>query len=634
MADPKPPLTPLPERSAPAPTSEVEATLPGLLDTIVPGPEAARSEQTIRPQHADPGAVEQALSGQASRIEQEVDLGELLGEGGMGVVRLGRQRVLEREVAIKSMSPHARPDSARRAILLEAWAASTLEHPHIVPVHTLATDDQGNPHLVMRRIAGRTWTAYLSRPEAVRDDFGVRDVLAWHLSVLMAVCNAVAYAHSRGILHRDLKPDNIMVGRFGEVWVLDWGLAVRLRDDGNTRLPLARADTRVVGTPRYMAPEMARGAGEQLSERTDVYLLGGILYAMLTGHGPHPGVEVDETLASIPRFQPHLPPGTPPRLAAIARRALAARPEDRFASVEELRLALLAFQEERTADALVERSMFDLDRLMAMLFQPEVDAAAAHRVFGACRFGFLQAIEAAPDHKAAREGLRRALLAMASYELGRGDPGSATVYLDEVEDPPIDLVAQRDALLDEERRERDEAEALRASVDGRIGGRTRTIVFGAMALAWTALPLVSWIQDAPFTYPRLLSVHGGLFLLNLALTVWARDSMGRTAVNRTVSRSLVVMQAQILATILLGARLQMSADQVTAIYHLMLCAGSLWLMGVYGKIGLIPAVAYALAAAGSAVRPELLAPLSTVSNGVVGLLVVRQSIRRDSLGVG
>lgn len=614
--------------------SQVDPTLPGLLDTIVPGAEGAVSEHTMRPPLPDSTGPIASLSGLASRIEEEVDRGAVLGEGGMGVVHLGRQRVLEREVAIKSISPHARPESARRAILLEAWAASTLEHPHIVPVHTLATDEEGNPHLVMRRIAGRTWSVYMANPELVRQEFGVRDPLAWHLSVLMAVCNAVSYAHSRGILHRDLKPDNVMVGRFGEVWVLDWGLAVRLREDGPSRLPLASDDRRVVGTPRYMSPEMARGAGHELSERTDVYLIGGILYAILTGQGPHPGREVEETLARIPDFRPHLPPGTPTRLGAIARRALAAEPKDRFASVEELRLALLTFQEERAAETLVERSMFDLDRLVQLLSQGEVDRTAAHRLFGACRFGFMQALEAVPGHPSAAEGLRRALIAMASYELSRGDAGGASVYLAEVDDPPLDLLSQRDALLDEQQRERDEAQALRASVDSRIGRRTRSFVFGLMAVAWTALPLVTWLQGQHFSYPRLLAVHGPMFLLSLGLVLWGRKSMERTSLNRTVSRALVVTQAQILATVLVGARLEMSADQVTVMYHLILCASSLLLMGIYGWRSLVCSVAFALAAGGGAIWPELLAPLSTLSHAIVLGLVVEQARRRATLGVG
>lgn len=618
-----------------AATNDPSPTLQGLLGTMIPGGEPSQSEQTLRPEAGSPAGADavEALVASLSPLEQEVELGEPLGEGGMGLVRLGLQRALAREVAIKSINPAARPESARRAILLEAWAASALEHPHIVPVHTLATDPEGQPHLIMRRVTGQTWSRYLARPDAVRADFGVRDVLAWHLGVLMAVCNAIAFAHSRGVLHRDLKPDNVMIGRYGEVWVLDWGLAVRLDNGGPGRLPRASEDTRLVGTPRYMAPEMARKDAAALSERTDVYLLGGLLYTILTGQGPHPGHGVEETLAAIPHFRAHLPPGTPPRLQAIVRQALAAEPERRFPSAAALRAALQAFLEEREADELVARAMADVDRLVDQLGQSEPDPTRLHRLFGAARFGLLRAQESVPDHPLAREGLRRALLAMASWELSRRDPGAASVYLDELPDPPSDLLAQRDALQEELRREREQAQALLASVDSRTGRRSRSLIFGLMALGWTLIPLWAWISGG-FEYRRLLDGHVPLFALSLALLVWARRSMGATAVNRNVSRALVVMQAQLLGSLLLGSVLGLSAHQVVVLQHLMLCAGSVLLMGVYGSLGLLPALAYALTAALGAVRPEWLAPLSTGANGLVGLMVLRQSRRRRRLGVG
>jgi serine/threonine-protein kinase len=117
----------------------------------------------------------------------------------------------------------------------------------------------------------------------------------------MQVCNAISFAHSRGMIHRDLKPSNVMIGSFGEVLVLDWGLAVCLRDDGDGRLPLARDCKTLVGTPCYMAPELMRGPAG-LSERTDLYLLGGMLHEIVEGQPPNQGEGGRHPRATSPRW--------------------------------------------------------------------------------------------------------------------------------------------------------------------------------------------------------------------------------------------------------------------------------------------------------------------------------------------
>src|SRR3954468_5595472 len=147
------------------------------------------------------------------------------------------------------------------------------------------------------------------------------DALDWNLQQLGHVCHAVAFAHSRNILHRDLKPQNIMVGGFGEVYVLDWGIAVSLVDDGSGRLPLAADCHDLAGTLAYMAPEMLGDAS--LSIQTDVYLLGAILFEIITGKPPHVTSSIAATLASVSLSEPEFPPGTPDELAAICRRAMA-----------------------------------------------------------------------------------------------------------------------------------------------------------------------------------------------------------------------------------------------------------------------------------------------------------------------
>lgn len=595
-----------------------------VLGTLVPGGGLTRAELTIRP---TPASVEEgdsdairALAGVATSLERELELQSLLGEGGMGIVRLALQKSLARQVAVKSMNPRARPGSARKSLLQEAHATATLEHPNIIPVHALAVDAQGDPHVVMRRIEGRTWRRYLAEPAAIQDDFGARDSLAWHLGVLMAVCNGVHYAHSRGILHRDLKPDNVMVGRFGEVWVLDWGLALRFTRDGPVRLPHARDETRIVGTPRFMAPEMARGDGAAMGPATDVYLLGGLLYVILTGHGPHPGAEIQETLATIPSFHAHVPPGTPPRLAAIARKALAADPADRHPTAEALRQDLQAFLEERSADRLARQAKQQLGALEHDLELDEPDRQQVYRHFGACRFGFQQALDAWPEHEEAHAGLERSLTCVARYELDQGDTRAASVHLAELASPPLALVARRDAMLDEQRRAQAEAALLRADLDPRLGQRTRMFVFGLVLLAWTLIPLAWWLLDRPLTYAAQIQSRGTMLLVIAGMVIWARESLGRTALNRRIAQLLVVMAASLVLGDLGGAVMGLSPVEVATFDHLLYAAVAALISDVVGRIALVPAVAYSLTFFACARYPELLLPLTAACNGLVTLI--------------
>ena len=170
-------------------------------------------------------------SGAVRQTGERFVLGSTIGEGGMGLVHLAEQRMLRREVAIKTVKPeHVAPLTVRK-LLQEGWITGRLEHPNIVPVHDLEIDDEGRPLLVLKKVEGAAWAELLADPalvkqrlvsERVRSRPTDEDVLEWHVGVLSQVCRALSYAHSRGIVHRDLKPDNVMIGAFGEVYVLDW----------------------------------------------------------------------------------------------------------------------------------------------------------------------------------------------------------------------------------------------------------------------------------------------------------------------------------------------------------------------------------------------------------------------------
>ena len=286
------------------------ATLNGYLQAVAPFAETIEDNprQTIRP------SVEPAETGEAQAVavlgrlrgqgHSALVLEGVLGRGGTGEVRLATQTSLGRKVAVKGLREEARTERNARNLMHEAWVTGALEHPNVVPVYDMGLDDDGQPLIILKRIEGVRWSDLLADPELVRREFGVEDTLEWHLRTMMQVCTAVHFAHSRGIVHRDLKPDNVMVGAYGEVYVLDWGIAVSLREDPDGRLPMASAATRLAGTPCYMAPEMLGEDPSRISERTDVYLLGAILYELVCESPPHDGPNIAAMFASVLNSQP------------------------------------------------------------------------------------------------------------------------------------------------------------------------------------------------------------------------------------------------------------------------------------------------------------------------------------------
>lgn len=283
------------------------------------------------------------------RIDDEI------ARGGLGRVHRGWDEGLDREVAVKVLL-HDRP-AARARFQRETLLTARLQHPNIVPVYDGGLDHESRPYLAMRLVHG----------EPLADAIASRPTLTDRLELLDAVidvCNAIAYAHSQRITHRDLKPDNILVGAYGETVVIDWGLAKDLDADddvtaagaGPTRsgLHTNHSLTRigsVVGTPSYMAPEQA--AGSRTDERADVYALGAVLYQVLTGARPY--ADREDVVAAVvegPPVSVHaLEPQIPADLVAVVHKAMARRPQDRYADAKELASELERFRNGRLVAA-------------------------------------------------------------------------------------------------------------------------------------------------------------------------------------------------------------------------------------------------------------------------------------------
>jgi tRNA A-37 threonylcarbamoyl transferase component Bud32 len=276
--------------------------------------------------------------------------------GGLGVVYVALDREQNREVAVKEIHErHADDLTSRGRFLLEAEITGGLEHPGIVPVYDLGQYSDGRPFYAMRFIKGDSLQDAIARFHAIEKpgrDPGERDLsLQKLLRRFLDVCNAIDYAHSRGVLHRDLKPNNIMVGKYGETLVVDWGLA---KATGHTvaidKESLPESTLRpssasgagetvpgsALGTPGYMPPEQASGRLDLLGPASDVYSLGATLYGLLTANAPFSGPVLADVLRRVERGDFPSPravsPWIDPALEAICLKAMALRPDDRYPS--------------------------------------------------------------------------------------------------------------------------------------------------------------------------------------------------------------------------------------------------------------------------------------------------------------
>jgi len=293
--------------------------------------------------------------------------------GGLGLVNLARDEHIKREVALKQILPqHADNSTLKKRFLYEAQITGQLEHPSIVPVYTLGEDAAANPYYVMRFVKGRTLDEIIKEHHTAPNPIVFRELLRRFI----AVCQAVAYAHSRGVIHRDLKPSNIMLGDYGETLVLDWGLAKDIKNKqdpalfidesgggksssgklmapggaemstagkGNSVVPTAELTMQgqIIGTPAYMAPEQAEGRTDLHGPVTDIYALGGILYKIRAGQSPTaPTASTSGGMRKL-TFVASAPPSkinkeVHPSLEVMCMRAMATEPAMRYPRALEL----------------------------------------------------------------------------------------------------------------------------------------------------------------------------------------------------------------------------------------------------------------------------------------------------------
>ncbi len=486
-----------------------------------------RARSTLTPGSDEPFGADRAanlLATLRSGTDRLV-IGDLIAEGGMGVVHSAMQVALERVVAVKRVR-QGLDTKNERALVAEALITGALEHPNVIPVYDVDVDAAGAPVLIMKRIEGDSWSRLLSDTEAVRARAGT-EPMVFHLKTLASVCDAIHFAHSRNVLHRDIKPDNVLLGHYGEVYVADWGIACA-----------PGPCTRVIGTPAYMAPEMLLCT--EVTARTDVYLLGGVLFEVVTGRLPHEGTTNEALASSILLGPPHIPPSVPPEIADLIRACMARDPADRLESARAVRQRIDALLEHRGSTALAMRADLLAAEIASALAQG-APRTAVYQTFTECRFAYREALRGWPENAHAKARLNDVLHRMLRHEIGRGDLGAARLLVNEL--TTVDRET-RAAIENLERVEQVSAERmerlgrLEHELDPHVGRNARLMVGVGIGLLWTLLPFAGRFVGIHFGQLETLVAIPVTLLVVIAFALTGRIAGWRASqLNRRLSQA-------------------------------------------------------------------------------------------------
>ena len=512
----------------------------------------------------------------------------VLGKGGMGVVNIARQASFGRRVAVKRLRRRSDSIERKAKLVSEAWTLGHLSHPNIVPIHVVGRAVDGSPVLVMKRIEGVPWRKLIRARPAFRDSKHGERALDEHLDVLLAVCDAVIFAHGQGVLHRDVKPSNVMVGEFGEVYLLDWGVAVRFADRGPDQIPHLDDTPGIAGTAAYLAPEMAHADRSRIAPTSDVFLLGACLHEVLLGVPPHVGKTLVEVLTKAREWSgPSTPPRVSAELSAILRRALAPRPEDRFETVSEFRQAIVAFRQHaasRTATDEARSTLRQLEDACADDDRSDEQAARVASLFRDCRHGFGYALELWPSNPAASERLQRAYELIAEFEIDRGAFDTAATYLDEMprERPDLDKrLLELGARLAAEQADVARLAQRRQAEDPVEGSQSRSVFAISVGTAWSMLLSLQglgaqtdlWAADLVS-----LAITVGLgAVASVLLFLFTSRELAANVYDQRVFAGLGIMVVLVLSVMVVGFRIGLPFPRTLGVGAMILGAVSLYM---------------------------------------------------------
>lgn len=468
-------------------------------------------------------------------VDGGIILGEPIGEGGMAVVRSGEQSSLRREVAVKALRPGL--ERGRAGLLREAYVTGVLEHPNIVTIHDLVFDDQGHPMLVLTRIEGESWYDVMADPSEILAREGC-DEIEWNIRIAIKLSRALSFAHTRGFVHRDVKPSNVMIGTFGEVYLLDWGLACSFESGQTTAY--APNDDRA-GTPAYMAPEQWDCATGEYGPWTDVYLLAASLWHSLGGAPPWRRISEKGRESRADEVK------IPSELRAILLKAMAPAPAERTKSAGALRQELEGYLRQRGSIQLVERagelaaeandarSDGDVDRAE----YASVEAAVIYRA----------ALTQWPGNSAAIRGELALTRARIDDALERSLPEVASRLLASLANPPADLRERVEKATEIAIEDASKVRALQHDSDRRVGMDMRVLVIMVCGPLWVlGWGLAAWTESTALALGMCVVGSTGW-----GLSLWAlSDTLMPNRLNRMISMLCSICVGALTAIIAVG----------------------------------------------------------------------------------
>ncbi|MDG2468508.1 MAG: protein kinase, partial [Pirellulaceae bacterium] len=366
-----------------------------------PNDETFRSTGAEDPNSADVFISERSISsGKRSETDSaDYRIIRQLGKGGVGIVYSAQQNSVKRNVALKMLNVGASANKDQKEkFLFEAIVTGDLDHPNIVPIHELGKNEDGDLFYSMKQVKGKTWSDSIKELS-----------ISQNLEILLKICDAISFAHDRQIVHRDLKPENTMLGEYGEVLVVDWGIALPTSEYSTMSQLLPTPG--IAGTPAYMAPEMATGPLSLIGPHSDVYLLGAILFEMITGKPPHRGKSIYDCIKNAAE-NVIIPTEETGELIEIAYAAMDSNLTRRIESAKSFKLALQQYQSHLESITLSDRANQGLQTAIA---------SGEYADYSRASFAFQESIDLWDGNVAAKMGLVDTNLHYAKTALKKND---------------------------------------------------------------------------------------------------------------------------------------------------------------------------------------------------------------------